>query len=187
MSAILETSRLKLRHFRDEDLENFVAYRADPRVARYQGWKEPFTREDGIDFINTMKDARPAIPGTWFQFAIELKNADTLIGDCAFFTLKDEPRQAMIGYTLANQHQGKGYATEAVTCLLEYLFGEIGMRRVTAICDVENDASVKLLERIGLRREAHHIENTVFKGRLSSEYTYALLNREWDTLRRHGK
>ena len=180
MSVVLETPRLNLRRFQDSDLEDFVAYRADPRISRYQGWKEPYTFEDGINFINTMKNARPAVPDEWFQFAIELKSSNTLIGDCAFFTQKDEPQQAMIGYTLAYQHQSKGYATEAVLRLLNYLFDEISMRRITAICDTENYASVKLLERIGMRREAHHIENAMFKGKLSSEYTYAILSREWD-------
>jgi RimJ/RimL family protein N-acetyltransferase len=66
-----------------------------------------------------------------------------------------------------------------VRCLLEYLFGELHLHRVIATCDVENIASFRLLERIGMRREAHLVENIWFKGAWGSEYSYALLYREW--------
>jgi aminoglycoside 6'-N-acetyltransferase len=127
-----------------------------------------------------MNQGQPGIPGEWYQLAIERKQEAGLIGDCAFHVFAHDTRQAEIGFSLARQYQGYGYATEAVMRLLEYLLGGLGLHRVTATCDAENHASAKLLERVGMRREGHLIENIWFKGAWGSEYLYALLHREWD-------
>lgn len=168
-----------MRTFQDRDIETFSAYRSDPNVAKYQSWETPYSTEKAADFVAYMQEAQPHAPGGWYQIAIELKGNAQLIGDCAIHTLADDPRQAEIGFTLASAHQGNGYATEAVTRLLNYLFNDVQLHRVTAYCDVENEASAKLLERLGMRREAHTIENIWFKGRWASEYMYAILQREW--------
>jgi RimJ/RimL family protein N-acetyltransferase len=175
----LASERLLLRSFQDSDLGPFLAYRNDPLVARYQSWALPYTREQGIAFIDEMKRATPGIPGEWYQIALELKATGEMIGDCVFFLLREDPRQAEIGYTLARSHQGRGYASEAICRLLDYLFGELCLHRVRANCDADNLASSRLLERVGMRREAHFVENFWFKGRWTSEYWYAILRREW--------
>jgi RimJ/RimL family protein N-acetyltransferase len=105
-----------------------------------------------------------------------------MIGDVAFHIKKDDERQALIGYSLARPCWGHGYAFEAVSGLLGYLFGELHLHRLIAECDVENVASWRLLEKLGFRREAHLIENIFFKGAYGSEYHYALLEREWKKL-----
>src|SRR5262245_51611654 len=117
----LTSARLILRRFRSDDLDSFVTYRADPDVARYQSW-ENFTRKEGVHFIDEMAAQHPDVPGQWFQMAIELKATGEMIGDCAVHALADEPHEAEIGFTLAPKFQGHGYATEAVGCLLDYLF-----------------------------------------------------------------
>jgi RimJ/RimL family protein N-acetyltransferase len=176
---ILETERLILRPFRDSDLEPFLAYRSDPEVARYQGWDMPYTAEKAAEFIAEMKNSPPRPPGEWYQLAIELKANRRMIGDCAFYLLAEDQRQAEIGYTLSRNYQGSGYGAEAVRRLLGYLFDELQLHRVRANTDAENTASARLLERVGMRREAHHIQSLWFKGRWSSEYWYALLRDEW--------
>jgi aminoglycoside 6'-N-acetyltransferase len=176
----LETKRLILRSFRDSDLNAFSAYRSDPAVAKYQGWDAPYSLEAAAAFIQEMKERQPGTTGEWYQIAVELRDGGALIGDCAFHILARDGQQAEIGFTFAAPHQKKGYATEAVARLLEYLFGDLSMRRVSATCDAENLASARLLERIGMRREAHLIENIWFKGAWGSEYTYALLKKEWE-------
>lgn len=179
MSFALETERLLLRTFRHEDLDGFLAYRNDPEVARYQSWEIPYSREQAVAFLAEMRQIEPGAPGQWYQLAIELKATGALIGDCAFGRLKEDARQAEIGYSLARTYQGEGYASEAIHRLLDYLFGELELHRVRAICDVNNLASIRLLERVGMRREAHFIENFWLKGHWSSEYWYGILRREW--------
>lgn len=182
---LLETARLSLCRFQDSDLEAFAAYRSDPQVARYQGWDAPYSRERAAIFIAEMKAVQPGTPGDWMQLAIRVKGSSGLIGDCAFHVFKNDPRQAEIAYTLARAFQGQGYASEAVTRLLDYLFGDLHLHRVTATCDVENTASFRLLERIGMRREATFFQNVWFKGSWGSEYQYAILQSEWNERSSH--
>jgi RimJ/RimL family protein N-acetyltransferase len=174
-----ETPRLILRLFQDSDLEPFVNYRSDPEVARYQGWDAPFPRETAASFIEEMKDKPLGLAGEWYQVAIALRSTGQLIGDCAYHILAEDARQAEIGFTLARTFQGSGYATEAVTALLDILFGELSLHRVTATCDADNGASARLLDRIGMRREGHSVENIWFKGRWGSEFLYAMLQHDW--------
>ena len=180
MALPLQTKRLLLRPFQDSDLAAFVSYRSDPAVARYQGWDAPYGEAEAVRFIQEMKERRPGMMGEWYQVAVELIATGELIGDCAFHVLPPDGQQAEIGFTFSRAQQGRGYATEAVTRLLDYLFGELCLRRVRATCDAENLASAKLLERIGMRREGHLIENIWFKGAWGSEYVYALLQKEWE-------
>ena len=179
MSITLETPRLILRRFTDNDLEPFLAYRSDPEVSRYQGWSEPYTREMAEEFIREMKTRQPGKLGQWFQWAIELRASGEMLGDCAFYLLERDASQAEIGVTLSRAHQGQGYAQEAIQRLLEYLFDDLGLHRVCANCDPENLPAWQILERMGFRREAYFVESLWFKGRYASEYWYAMLSLEW--------
>ena len=122
---------------------------------------------------------QPGVPGQWFQIAIELKETGVLIGDCAFKINEHNDRQAEIGYTLSRVYQGQGFATEALSCFLTYAFLTFDLHRIIAITDCENTASVALLERLGMRREGHFLQNAWFKGKWGDEYLYAILKEEW--------
>ena len=177
----LETPRLRLRHFRDADLALFMAYRNDPEVARYQGW-EGISEPEARAFLQEQKAIQPGVPCQWFQIAVELKETGMLVGDCALKMEEHDERQAEIGYTLSRAYQGRGIASEAVSCVLEYAFMTLGLHRVIAITACENVASVALLERLGLRREGHFRQNVWFKGKWEDEYLYAILQEEWRTM-----
>ena len=82
-------------------------------------------------------------------------------------------------FTFAREHQGRGMAFEAASRVLDYVFDDLGLHRVTAITDCENAQSVALLGRLGMRREGHFIQNIWFKGKWGSEYLYAILRDEW--------
>ena len=179
----LETARLRLRHFTDADLAAFMAYRNDPEVAKYQSWtgiSEPEARA----FLQEQKEVQPGVPGLGFQIAIELKETGVLIGDCYFTINEHDDRQAEIGYSLSRAYQGQGFATEAVSCFLTYAFLTFDLHCIIAMTDCENAASVALLERLGMRREGHFLQNVWFKGKWGDEYLYAILKEEW--LRKHS-
>ncbi len=175
----LQTERLVLRHFTDADLEPFLAYRNDPQVYRYQGWKVPYERSTAEEFIRSMKAAEPGREGDWFQAALEQKSSGLLIGDVGFFPRPGAHGQAYLGATLARPYWSQGYAVEALTAILDFLIGELGFHRIHADCDPENHGATRLLERLGFRREAHHIENYWLGDRWADEYVYAILEREW--------
>ncbi len=174
----IESERLWIRRFNDSDLTPFMAYRNDPEVARYQSW-DFCDEQEAMAFIREMESGRAGVPGEWVQFAIESKETGALLGDCALRVDEHEPYRAEIGFTLAREHQGKGFASEAVSLLLDYAFGTLGLHRVVAIADCRNAPSVALLERLDLRREGHFVENVWFKGRWADEYLYAVLKDEW--------
>jgi RimJ/RimL family protein N-acetyltransferase len=174
----IESERLRIRRFEDSDLAPFMAYRNDPKVARYQSW-DACDEEEARAFIREMGSAQPGVPGEWFQFAIESKETGDLIGDCALRVDEHEPYRAEIGFTLAREYQGRGFASEAVSRLLDYAFNTLGLHRVVAIVDCRNEPSVALLERVEMRREGHFLENVWFKGGWADEYLYAVLRDEW--------
>lgn len=174
----LETPRLILRRFVGSDLPTLFAYRNDPEVACYQSWG--VTDKAGLqDFIQSQRPLQPGTPAEWFQFAIELKSTNELIGDCALKVGKEDARQGEIGFTLSRKHQGKGFASEAVSALLDYAFTKLGLHRIIAITDCENQPSIVLLERLGMRREGHFLQSIWNKGEWRDEYQYAILKDEW--------
>lgn len=174
----METERLVLRRLKDGDLAEFMAYLNDPLVARYQSW-ESYTEEQAREVIERQVGVEPGTPGQWFTFAAELKETGEMIGHVALSVKRDDPRQAEIGFTFARGQQGKGLAREAAEGVLDYAFGVLGLHRVVAVTDCENVRSVALLERLGMRREGHFVENIWFKGAWGSEYLYAVLRRDW--------
>jgi RimJ/RimL family protein N-acetyltransferase len=171
--------RVALRRFHPDDLDTFVAYRSSEQVARFQSWDAPYPREEGERFIRAIADDDPDTAGEWFQFAVVLRSSGQLIGDCAAMPHADDPRQCDIGFTLSSEHQGHGYASEAVRLLLTYLFTARDKHRITAYCDPRNAPSAALLERLGMRREGHLRESTWAKGEWTDDLVYGLLHDEW--------
>jgi len=178
----LNSARLVLRRFSGEDLPAFLAYRNDPEVARLQGW-ESFSLAEATAFVARQETQEIASPGQWLQIAIGLKRTGQLIGDCALKVHAVDPRQATIGITLCRDFQGQGLATEALSALLGYLFLEASLHRVQADTDPANVRAWRLLERLGMRREAHRLQSLWFKGHWADEFIYAILRQEWHKLR----
>jgi len=177
--ASLTTHRLILRRLHRDDAEALCAYRSLPEVARYQSW-EIFGPDDAARLLNDQQERDIATPGTWFQVAIIEAATGQMIGDFGVHCLADEAQQFEIGVTLSPDHQGRGYATEALECLLRHLFTAHSARRVFATTDELNRPAAALFRRLGFRQEAHHIELRPFKGGYTSEFVFALLAREWE-------
>ena len=171
----LRTDRLVIRRFRSEDADAFARYRADPDVARYQSW-DGYTHARAETFVAGMAALHPGMPGEWYQFAVVDPSTDELLGDVALRVDDDDASRAELGFTLAPDHQGKGYATEAVTSVIAYAFERLGVETVFAIADARNDASIALLERIGMRRTT--TEHGRFKDEWCDEHTYELRSEE---------
>lgn len=183
MSALLpyhlSTPRLVLRPVQPDDAESLCGYRALPEVAQFQSW-ESFGPEDAARLINAQHDRQPDVPGTWFQLAIVEKATGSIVGDCGLHCPLEEPRQMEFGITLAPAHQGRGYATETLRCLLRHAFTTWDKHRVYAFTDTENHPSAALFRRLHFRQEAHHLDHRWFKNRWQSEFVFALLKHEWE-------
>jgi RimJ/RimL family protein N-acetyltransferase len=131
-------------------------------------------------YIRSLAGTEPGVPGKWYQVGIFLLDSGKLIGDCGFRVVKDDPEQAEIGITLAPEFQNKGYATEAVKALLHYLLVSLNKHRVFGSVDPRNTSSMRLLERIGMRKEAHFVKSLQFRGEWVDDMIFAMLAEEWE-------
>lgn len=174
----LSTARLILRRLQPDDATALQRYRARPDVARYQSW-ETYTMANASTMIAAMAEAEPGVAGTWFQLAIVEQTSGALVGDCGLHCSGDDDRLMELGITLAPEAQGRGYAGEALTAVIAFLFTHLAKHRICAVTDAENTAAIALFRRLGFRQEATFIEHLWFKGRWSSECVFALLRAEW--------
>ena len=175
--VLLATERLVLRRFRPDDVEVFASYRSDPGIARFQSWEAPVSLAAATALVEEFVTADPRSPG-WFQYAVELRSERLLIGDVGV-NLHDNRMQAEIGFTVAAAYQGHGYAVEAVRRVVDHLFADQGLRRISAECDARNLRSARLLERAGFRREGCRVANTWIKGEWTDDLLFGLLAENW--------
>ncbi|MEH2262357.1 GNAT family N-acetyltransferase [Nostoc sp.] len=175
---ILETHRLLMRDFVEADWQAVFAYQSDPLYLRYSYWTHR-TQKDVSEFIQMFIGEQKEQPRTKFQLVIVLKEENQLIGNCGIRINDSELREANIGYELNPQFWRQGYATEAARAILKFGFEELGMHRIWSWCVAENVASVRVLEKICMRREGHLLEKELIKGRWYDNFLYAILDQEW--------
>jgi RimJ/RimL family protein N-acetyltransferase len=173
----IRTDRLVLRQLRASDAEPVHAYRDNPEVARFQSW-DTQSLDEVRAFVASQCPLRSTEPG-WYQLAIAELGTDRIVGDLGVHILESDPRQVELGFTLAPDAQGQGYAAEAVRAILGHLFVALGKHRVIASTDPRNERCTALLRRVGFRLEAHHRESLWFKGAWADDLIFALLRREW--------
>lgn len=174
----LRSDRLLLRPVNKFDAEAIFRYRSDAITNQYQGWV-PKTIDDAQTFLSKVAQ-KINLHDTWFQFAIILKENDELIGDIGIHFLDEENYQAEIGCTLAKDQHGKGIANEALKTTIDYLFKELKKHRITCSADPDNLASIKMIERLGFRKEAHFKQSILIDGEWVDDIVYGLLKSEWD-------
>jgi RimJ/RimL family protein N-acetyltransferase len=174
----IETARLRLRRLVPGDLAALHAIQSREDVTRWLYW-DP-RNEDEVRAGIEAHIARPSDQG--LVLAIDLDGE--LIGTVNVAV--GEHRQGEIGFALHPDHQGHGYATEAAEAIIELAFGSYGLHRVCASVEPRNTASVRVLERLGMRKEGHLVETELVKGEWSSEAVYAIVAREWRAARECG-
>jgi RimJ/RimL family protein N-acetyltransferase len=164
-----------LRRFREGDLGDFLEYRNDPEVARFQSW-EATSPDEAVAFLRSNRSASLERPGQWQQIGIALGADDRLIGDIGLF-LRDDGRSGELGFSLARPFQGRGLAREAMTGLIDALFAEPGLERLEAVTDTRNASAMALLSGLGFGVES--TKETTFKGGPCHEHTYAVTRQSW--------
>jgi len=175
----LETERLVLRPFGSGDLEAFHAIQSDATVVRWL-YNDVRTLEETRDLL-ARKIAGSALQreGEWLSAAVTLGATGELVGDISLLWASEAHRQGELGFVFHPAHHGVGYATEASGPILAFAFETLGLHRVVGRLEPRNLGSARVLEKLGMRREAHLVENERVKGEWQSELVYALLEREW--------
>ena len=179
----VRTERLLLRPFTRGDVDAVFAYRRREDVARYL-FDVALSREEcALAVQQRISQVAFETEGDKIILAAELAETGTLIGEVSLIWRSADARQGEVGWIFDPQYHGRGYATEAANTMLDLAFGAADIHRVSARCDVRNEASWRLMERIGMRREAHFREHAIFKSQWDEEFIYAILWQEWHALR----
>ncbi|MEM6783966.1 MAG: GNAT family protein [Bacteroidota bacterium] len=174
---VLRTPRLLLRALVPADAASVFALFAHPEVMRYWSCVPWTDRGEAARFI--AKDAEALTAGTWLRWGWARPDTDAIIGACGLFDLDADNQRAEVGYLLARDAWGHGYAAEGVSAVLRYGFEALGLRRVEADIDPRNAASIRLCERAGFRYEGLLRERWHVNGEICDTAFYGLLRREW--------
>ena len=179
----LITERLLLRRFEERDLDAVYDMERRPEVVRYLYW-EPRTREEARAALDrrirmTSLDGDPAA----LRLAVVRRDSGELIGDFSLGIRSRQDGQADIGFMFKPEHHGQGFAAEAGRAVLALGFETSGLHRIFGSCDARNEASARLMERLGMRLEARLRETEFVKGTWCDELIYAMLADEWRAAR----
>ena len=126
----------------------FEQYAQDPEVTRYLNWRPHENIDTLLEFLRRCSDAWKN--GSAFPYVVIRKQDDRLIG---MVEIRVDGHRADLGYVFARAYWGQGYATEAVSAIVEWAVNQPGIYRVWALCDIENHASARVLEKVGMRHE----------------------------------
>jgi RimJ/RimL family protein N-acetyltransferase len=177
----LETERLLLRDFRLEDEAGIYEYASDPEVVRFADWGPSSLSIVRANLQRRLED-QEMWPRDSIEVAVELRGRSCLIGIMRITLLDHTNRTADFGYTFNRRYWGNGYAIEGTQALLQLAFSNLDLHRVWATCDVRNNASVRVMEKLGMRREGLFKKDVMQKGEWRDSYLYAVLAEEWDSL-----
>ena len=173
----LQSARLRLRPLRGNDADDLFVVHSDPRVMRY--WSHPpwTHRDQAVERIAQL--ARDRASAEFYSWATTLDGADRLIGTVSLFAINRAHQRAEIGYALAANAWGHGYATEGLRLAIAFAFGSIGLSRLEADIDPRNEASCRLVERVGFRREGLLRRRWHVAGEVTDSAIYGLLRDEF--------
>ena len=179
LSAPRHTSRLVLRHFESGDLDGLASIYERDDVNRYL-YSEPRSRDD-VRALLERKTNQPIEIGedNILFVAVVLRDTNRFVGDFMLKWRTDEHRQGEMGGSLHPEVHGQGLAVEVYREILDVGFFDYHLHRICGRCDARNTASIRALEKIGLQREAHFIENEFVKGEWTDEVVLTIRRNQW--------
>ncbi|MFY2763602.1 GNAT family N-acetyltransferase [Arenimonas sp. MALMAid1274] len=172
---VLQNDRVRLRPLRSRDAADVFALYRDPEVCRYWSfapWTDPAQAEAWL------AERIPMRPPAVYGWALTEPLEDRLVGTTALFSLNGPNARAELGYSLLPARQGRGLARAAVGLALDYAFGDLALERVEADVDPRNEASWRLLEHFGFRREGLLRNRWRVGGEFADSWIYGLLRAE---------
>lgn len=178
----IETERLRLRPLQEGDVVELLDYHSSTDVHRYLPMG-PMDAEIILERILTGPWSRSTLEeeGDAIVLGVETPETGTIVGDVMLAWAKGTNQWGEIGYVFNPKHSGRGFATEAIGALLRLAFEDLGLHRVVARVDARNEPSLRLAERLRMRREAHLIESWWHHDEWADEIHFAILKSEWET------
>ncbi|MGM1063335.1 GNAT family N-acetyltransferase [Saccharothrix sp. Mg75] len=179
----VRTRRLALRPFTGADHAALHSWQSRPDVVRYLYDTTRTPAQTAESLARKMALTWPEKEGDHLTLAVVADGR--VIGEVSLKWVSAVHRQGEVGYLLHPDHHGHGYATEAAAALLHLAFANLGLHRVVACCHARNEPSWRVMERLGMRREAHYRHHEVFKGAWADGLVYAILDEEWHRMAEH--
>jgi RimJ/RimL family protein N-acetyltransferase len=173
----IETKRLLLRPLHIDDVDPMYAYLSREDVCRYLLHPPRTFGEVEERIVNSRSELTDE--GHGLLLGVVERDTGTLVGDVVLIWRSREQRGGELGYVFNPDHRGRGYATEAGAALLRLGFDDLGLHRIVGRIDARNTASARVLERLGMRREARFVQNEFIKGEWTDEVVYAALASDW--------
>jgi len=174
----LRTERLLLREFTQADFDDVHAYAIDPDVVRYMDWG-PNTLEDTQAALDRWFIAQARWPRPDVNLAIQHLADECVIGSIRLSVNDEATRTGDFGYSLASSYWRQGLGTEAARAMVAVGCEVLGRRRIWAECDTRNAGSYGIMEKLGMRREAHLRQDKRARDGWRDSYLYAILAEEW--------
>lgn len=177
----LETERLILRDYREDDFNEYYRLKADSKTMYYLQDIQLHTKEEAYDDFHKVLDDMSKIDRKFYFMHIELKDSHEQVGSIGYTVMNDTPVGKIVhaGYFIYPDFWGKGYATEAFRRVLEFAFSENNVYRMSTGCLAENIGSERVMQKCGLIKEAEHIDYEWHDGKMKTRLEYRLLKREW--------
>ncbi|WP_309605656.1 GNAT family N-acetyltransferase [Phenylobacterium sp.] len=174
----IRTERLLLRAFTPDDFDDVHAYATEDAVVRYMDWG-PNTLEETKVFLGRSLEAQLSWPRSDVNLAIQHLADGKVIGAIRLGVKDEATRTGDIGYSIASAYWRQGLVTEAAGAMLRAGFEVLGLHRIWAECDVRNAGSYGVMEKLGMRREAHFRKDKRARDGWRDSYLYAILADEW--------
>jgi ribosomal-protein-alanine N-acetyltransferase len=174
---VLETPRLLLRKVRLSDSPHIFAYASNPAVARYSTWPPHPTVAATEAFVQELlKRYAEGLVGPW---AIVHRQDGIVIGSCGFAYVMAWHGRAEIAYTLSQAYWGQGLMPEAVGAVLKFAFETLQLNRIEARCEIENVASERVMQKLGMQFEGVLRQHTQVMGKYRDLKLYSILKEDW--------
>ena len=177
----LETKRLILRDYREDDFNEYYRLKTDSKTMYYLQDIQLFTKEEGHRDFNKVLDDMSKSDRKFYFLHTELKDSHEQVGSVGYTVVDDTPIGKIVGagYFIYPKFWGKGYTTEAFQRVLEFAFTENNVYRVSTGCLAENMGSERVMQKCGLIKEAEHIDYEWHDGKMKTRLEYRLLRSEW--------
>jgi ribosomal-protein-alanine N-acetyltransferase len=176
-NPILETKRLILRKITLDDVQDIFEYASDKEIDKYISWDYHKSVDDTNKYINdVLQKYSDDLPSAW---GVIHKQKNKLIGTCGYLIINQNHKFAEIGYVLSRKYWNKGFVTEAVGEVIKYSFERLNLNRIQIHSVVENIASSRVAEKVGMKFEGILRERFIMKGEFVNVKIYSILKKEW--------
>jgi ribosomal-protein-alanine N-acetyltransferase len=173
----LQAPQLTLRQLTSDDADDIFAVFSNPEVMRYWSHGPMTTRSEATAYIDHIHEGLRR--RDLFQWGISLRADGRIVGTCTLLNVQADHERGEIGFAVARSHWGRGIAPEAVAALIAFAFERLGLHRLEADTDPRNERSLRLLERLGFRREGYLRERYYVGGERQDTVLLGLLRPEW--------